>query len=119
MAYAIIARGDGKTYIVTESLSSVAGLALNIIMYKTWGFAGLGVSYIIWYAIYTLIVTVPYRRYGLSLARPTLRLVAVASAMATLSYAVNLAGWWASVILATICVATASMYMIKILYSKQ
>lgn len=119
MAYAIIARGDGKTYIVTESLSSVAGLALNIIMYKTWGFAGLGVSYIIWYAIYTLIVTVPYRRYGLSLARPTLRLVAVASAMAALSYAVNLAGWWASVILATICVATASMYMIKILYSKQ
>lgn len=119
MAYAIIARGDGKTYIITESLSSAAGLALNIIMYKAAGFAGLGISYIIWYALYTVIVAVPYRRYGLRISRRTLSLTAVAAVMAGVSYALNLIGWWASVLLATVCAAFCAQYLFKILFSKQ
>ncbi len=120
MAFVIIARGDGKVYILTESLSSVIGLALNIIMYKTGGFAGLGISYILWYAIYTVIVYIPYRRrYGLHLAAPTWRLIAVASVVAALSYCLNLVGWWAAVLLAAVCAAICAQYLFKILFSRQ
>lgn len=69
MAYTILARGDGRTYILTETLSSVAALLLNILFFRTWGFAGLGVAYVIWYAIYTLIVGYVYRfRYSMRLS---------------------------------------------------
>lgn len=120
MAFVIIARGDGKVYIITESLSSTIGLALNIIMYRAGGFAGLGLSYIIWYAIYALIVYVPCRRlYGLRLAPETKKLVAAAVVLAALAYGLNLIGWWASVMFATVCAAICAQYMFKILFSRQ
>lgn len=65
MAYVILAKGDGITYLTTESLSSACALALNICAYKLWGLAGLGVSYAVWYLAYLIIVSVVYcRRYG-------------------------------------------------------
>lgn len=64
MAYVILARGDGKTYLVTETLSSVTGLALNVAGFILGGFFGLGLAYILWYLVYTLIVgVVCARRY--------------------------------------------------------
>lgn len=74
MSYVILAKGDGVTFLLTESLSGVAGLALNIVCYKAWGIAGLGVSYTVWYLLYVLIVGLAYRfRYRLALPlRPLL-----------------------------------------------
>ncbi|MDE5826530.1 MAG: hypothetical protein K2H57_03030, partial [Duncaniella sp.] len=74
MSYVILAKGDGVTFLMTESLSGVAGLALNIVCYKEWGIAGLGVSYTLWYLLYVLIVGIAYRvRYRLTLPiRPLL-----------------------------------------------
>lgn len=70
MAYTMLARGDGKAYVVTEVISGLAGLALNIVFFRCHGYAGLGLSYIIWYALYTLIVGCVYRfRYGMTLGR--------------------------------------------------
>lgn len=79
LAYIILARGDGRIYLVTESLSGVIGLGLNIAGYISGGFTGLGISYILWYGTYTAIVaTVCHRRYGVSLGKPVVRLVSVA-----------------------------------------
>ena len=65
-----MARGDGKIYIVTETLSVLTGFALNVACYHLWGLAGLGVAFCLWYAAYCLIVGVVYfRRYGYSLSR--------------------------------------------------
>lgn len=87
MAFVILARGDGKTYVMTESLSAVAGLVLNIVCYTHWGITGLGLAFTLWYIFYTLVVAwVYYRRYHLSLSRGTLvgilSTLAVTSAMA-------------------------------------
>lgn len=73
MAFTILAKGDGRTFIITESVDSAIGLVLNIVMYHAFGLAGVGVSYILWFLIYTLIVgRVYYHRYGLTLSRKVL-----------------------------------------------
>lgn len=66
MAYVVLARGDGKAYLVCEVLSNVVGLAANIVGYVAGGIVGLGIAYLVWYAAYTAIVlTVCGRRYGI------------------------------------------------------
>lgn len=96
MAYTILARGDGKTYVVTEALSSAAGLGLNIIMFRVWGFEGLGIAYVIWYAIYTLIVWYVYRfKYRMRVGRGVILLCLAATLLIGGGVAGKIyAGWW-------------------------
>ena len=109
----IIARGDGPVYIVTETVSAVVGLALNVMMYGAWGFVGLGVSYIVWYAIYIMICWIVYRRrYGMTLNRRLWALlgVSVACGLAALAAKVWM-GWWMSLALSIV----ASWWAVKTL----
>lgn len=70
VAYVILARGDSRIYLLTESLSAAICLALNIWFYEMWGLDGLGISYALWYFLYLVIVCAVYfRRYGLKLHR--------------------------------------------------
>ena len=88
MAYAILARGDGKIYVLTELSSAAAYLLLNIPLYHYYGYAGLGAAYIAWYAVYTAVCYAVYRvRYGLRLRRGI-------PALILLSLAVGAAAWW-------------------------
>ena len=65
MAYVILARGDGRTYMFTEIFSSLFGLAVNTAGFFFGGFIGLGAAYIVWYGFYTVLVAVICRRrYG-------------------------------------------------------
>lgn len=54
LAYMILAKNDGVTYLVTELLSAVVALGLNILMYDRYGIAGLGIAYTLWYTFYWL-----------------------------------------------------------------
>lgn len=67
MAYTILARGKGATYVVTELLSESVALALNIIFFRQMGFAGLGIAYILWYVFYVGLISVVYFRAGFRL----------------------------------------------------
>ncbi len=70
LAIVIVARGDGKAYIVTESLSVVTGFALNVVCYHLWGLKGLGIAFCLWYAAYCVIVgAVYFRRYRYTVSR--------------------------------------------------
>lgn len=83
----IMARGDGHIYILTETIDAIIGLTLNIVLYNIYGLAGIGIAYIIWYGLYSLIVgVVYYHRYNL-------RLTQRAILMAILSFAVCLTGY--------------------------
>lgn len=74
MAFSIIARGDGKIYLLTEGIDAIVGVTLNITMFKVLGFTGLGIAQVLWYLVYTLITGAVYRfRYGLWLSKPTLK----------------------------------------------
>lgn len=65
MAYMILAKGDGRIFLITESISATLSLLLNIAGYTLAGIAGIGISFTLWYALYALIIrTVVVRRYG-------------------------------------------------------
>ncbi len=82
MAFTMLTRGDGRIYLLTETISAVAYVGLNILVYDTLGLAGMGVAYIGWYAVYTSVVAVVYRlRYRLRLARGTMALALAAVAV--------------------------------------
>lgn len=95
-AYRVLAAGDSKAYIFTESVSVTVGLALNIIGYHFWSYAGLGVAYIVWSAFYSLLTaTVCRRRYGLHTPASQLWLIAYAVGIVAASIVLKeLVGWW-------------------------
>ncbi len=80
MAYVILTRGDGKVYLVTESLSAITCITLNILAYNLWGLEGLGFAYMAWYIIYTIIIGAVYHiRYNLRLNSEIIRLATIAT----------------------------------------
>lgn len=77
IGFVILARGDGKIYLLTELSSAIISLALNIIGFRLCGFLGLGIAYILWYALYTAIVWAVYRfRYRMTLGRGIIPMIA-------------------------------------------
>ena len=62
MAFVILVKGRGIIYLFTETVSAVSGLALNLIFYKLYGLAGIGIAYIIWYMVYTAVVYFCFRK---------------------------------------------------------
>lgn len=102
MSFVILAKGDGHAFIATEIISAIAGLCLNIAGYSLAGMTGLGVSYIVWYTFYCLIVgTVYTRRYRLALPRGLIAITAGCTLIALGALCAKLyLGWWAPVIMA-------------------
>lgn len=95
-AYNILAAGDGRTFMFTESLSMVVGLTLNIVAYHFWSYIGLGVSYIAWYAFYAALTAVVCRwRYGLHVPSSQFRLISFSVAVTFIAIiAKSFGGWW-------------------------
>ncbi len=117
MAFVILARGDGKIYLLTEISSAVIGLALNILLYEAWGMLGLGIACIVWYIAYTIITAAVYHiRYKLSLGAGMKRLIAFSSAI-SLSAALASAfiGWWAAAIVALVAAVFSARRLKKLL----
>lgn len=117
MAFVILARGDGKMYLLVESLDALVGITLNIIFYKLWGLNGLGASFVVWYVIYTLIVAAVYLgRYRLRLAPA----VPVAIAIVTMAVAAVMAlmetGLWPVAAALTAALAVASLLILRRLW---
>ena len=94
--HTVLARGDGRLYVITEVVSCALCLVLNIVGYSHWGFIGLGVSYIIWYIVFLALVWAVYRRcYGYRL-RGRVMVPVLAGAVVAIGAAVGrlLLGWW-------------------------
>ena len=109
MAYVILARGDGRIFLLTESLSAITCLTLNIVAYTYWGLNGLGVAYVVWYLIYMLIVGIIYRfRYNLSLGKGVLRLALLSTFVALISIVgYFVLGWYIPAAIGTIFIPIA------------
>lgn len=89
IAYVILAKGESKVFLATELTSSALCLVFNISFFELWGLTGLGVSYVVWYASYLLIVSVVYVKiFGIKLRTKLLLHTAYA-------FAVTLAALWA------------------------
>jgi PST family polysaccharide transporter len=96
MAYTMLAKGDGKIYVISETTSGVVGLVLNVVGYSCWGFAGLGVTYILWYIIYIGISnTINKYRYGIKITRQVWILIWAGLLFGVVAiFAKLVAGWW-------------------------
>lgn len=65
LAYYIITSGAGRIYMFVELASSIIMLVLYLWLFPVYGFAGLGVAYVLWYFLYFLIVLAVCRHMGL------------------------------------------------------
>lgn len=88
MAFVVLAKGDGRTYIITETVDAVIGLSLSVLFYNLGGLPAVGLAYIGWYLCYTLIIGAVYRyRYGLRISTATIRIFLIAVAVTSLGLA--------------------------------
>lgn len=66
MAICIIARGNGRLYLLVEGIDALLSLGLLIGGYLLWGLDGLGWAYIAWNLLYVVIVWIACKsRYGI------------------------------------------------------
>lgn len=96
MAYCMVARGDGRMFLITEIASAAVYLALSTLLFSGFGFTGLGVAYVVWYVFYMAVVYCVYRRrYGLRLSGAVWRQLALVLAVDVLTLALDsYAGHW-------------------------
>lgn len=102
MAFVMLARGDGHMYVITESVDAAVGLALCTAGYLWMGLAGVGMAYIAWYMVYTVIAGAVYRlRYRLHLRKNIWILTAstFAVGLASLAAMDNLPYWICCILL--------------------
>jgi PST family polysaccharide transporter len=96
MAYVILAKGDGKMFIISEIVSATIGITLNILGFKMGSWIGLGISYVAWYAAYTIITYLIYRiRYHMTLSRGIWLQLAFGVIISAATLAIRFAcSWW-------------------------
>lgn len=94
MAYVMIARGEGRTYLVMELISATVGLTLNILLFRCLSFTGLGISYVLWYGIYTVMAWIVFSRYGMTLHRKAKMAVVFSVLTVATAIALKAMGWW-------------------------
>lgn len=72
LAYVLIAKGDTKTFIFTEILSWSTILCCNIAGYILWGIEGIGIAFLVSYAIYfAVMLWVCARKHAVTISRQT------------------------------------------------
>lgn len=107
MSYALLARGDTRAYMLTESTSAVALLVFSYIGWHLWGLAGLGVAYALQMTVFCAAVwAVCRRRLGLRLGRTAVRAMALCAVLGVAGACARLWGaWWAPLALAIVVAA--------------
>lgn len=95
-SYVILARADGRVYLLTEGSSALALVAFGIIGWRVGGYWGLGAAYLAQFVAFTAVTSLVYRRrYGLSLPSGVLRLEFFATGVVAASICLYiLFGWW-------------------------
>lgn len=121
LAYVILAKSDGAVYLVTELLSALVAIGLNILFYEHWGIAGLGYAYILWYIFYMAEMWVVCRlRYRLKLRGDALWFPLAVFAICALSALIRtLAGWQVALPFVGIAVGISAVGLRRLLSAKR
>ncbi len=114
LSFVMLAKGDGKIFLITESLDAVIGLVLNIVCFSLWGVDGLGFAYLAWFTIYTIIVSIVYFNvYHLTLSVKCMRNLAATLLVCVIAVLAMQNGSW---ILATAIFAIAAPFCLYFAY---
>lgn len=97
-SFVIVSRGDGKIYILTETVSALSLICLSVLGWHLWGFVGLGIAFAGQFVCYTAITWAVVKfRYGLRISKEVwlLLLFALVIAFGALALRIYVA-WWAA-----------------------
>lgn len=90
-SYVIIAKGDGKVYIFTESVSAVSLLVFSYFGWRWGGYAGLGWAYVCQYTVFTAVTWAVCRwRYRLRLPASLWQAVIGGTLVGALAFAIKI-----------------------------
>lgn len=109
IGFMIVAKGDGKLYMWVEAISGLCCLIFSLSGYMLFGIAGLGYAYILWYAVYLMMVyAVCYRKYGYRIGIKTgMAIVSYTFALLAVVLLSMYVSWWvalcAAAILSVLC----------------
>ena len=114
LAFVIVARSDGKIYILTETLSALTGFVLNIGCYHLWGLAGLGIAFCLWYLAYCMIIgAVYFCRYRYTLSTQSSLLTIFTFCFSMCIFALLEAEWLWTAIAATAIISVFSFVRLR------
>ena len=118
MAFSIIAKGDNRIFLFTETAANIIVLSLNIAGYYFFGLDGIGISFTASYIIYFLIIAVIVaKRYSLSYEAHFWKIFAVqfAAALSVFTATQFLSANYAYIFAAAVFILSAvfSLYGIK------
>lgn len=120
LAYVILAKGDGKTYVVTEMISSILYIVYNVLGYKLRGLDGLGCAYVLWYVSYALIVYIVYRyRYGMVLGLRVILMTLIVATIVAAQAAICVSGYYLAATVVTCLVTPCSGVLFYRLFLKR
>lgn len=86
MSIAILARGDGRTYMLLEIFASLTYFGLSIAAWNLGGLQAMGIAYMMLFIIdSSAVAIVLYKRYGLRLSRSIIVLLCVSTALAAMA----------------------------------
>lgn len=100
-SYVIVAKGEGRVYILTEASSAISLIVLSYFGWTYGGLTGLGYAYLGQYVVFTAVTWwVCDRRYGIRLPLRTIVMIAAACVVGVAALAFKLwLGWWAPLLL--------------------
>jgi len=100
-SYVIIAKGEGRVYILTETSSALSLLVFSYFGWTCGGLTGLGAAYLGQFIVFTAVTWwVCHRRYGIVMPRRTVWLVIISCIVGVLALGLKVAlGWWAPLLL--------------------
>ncbi|MBR5323477.1 MAG: O-antigen translocase [Muribaculaceae bacterium] len=65
LGFILLAKGEGKLFLITELISDVTSIVINILLYLNLGLEGLGIAYTLNFMIYTTYMwIISCKRYG-------------------------------------------------------
>lgn len=118
-SYVILARADGRIYLLTECTSAVCLVVFGMLGWTFGGYYGLGLAYFLQFAVFTVATAlVFYRRYGLRLPSAVNRLIWLSMAVVIVSVSLTLCFGWYGVIILVPFTLWGSLYNIRHLISR-
>lgn len=118
--FVILAKGDGKIFVVTELLSSIIFLAVNILTYKYYGIRAMGYAYNIWYLLYLISTAIVYfKRFHFTLDKLCLGLLIAGTVLSFVSLLiVSQVHWGMGVALAILITIPYGRKLLKLMKSR-
>lgn len=85
MSYTLLAKGDNKVFLLSETIAKLVRILLDIMLYLIWGLTGLGISFVISYIFYTIQCSlICKKKYGFKMGKINKRILLLYSIMGIL-----------------------------------